>query len=101
MEKIRNMKAEVSVEEPVFSYYGVCSDIDYGCDIEIYANDLRESEVGRKWHCSEQDRYPNRTEVWTVTATLIFIDKQRGFYYLHVEDEGHSEDRMIVVKVHQ
>lgn len=101
MEEIRNMKTEVAVEKPIFSYYGVCYDVDENFDIEIYANDLRESEVGRTWWCHEQDSYLNCKEVWKVTVTLIFIDKQRGFYYLHYEDEGHSNDRMIVVKIHK
>lgn len=46
-----------------------------GDDLKIYAADLKAAEVGQKWETENQDRYPNRTCVWTESFTVVYKDE--------------------------
>ena len=95
-------EAEILEEKPVFSVYGLCAnmfDDDYEFRLEIYPDDLRAANIGRKWYCLDQDRYPNRTKEWYITVTLVYINETKHTYYLHVDEDGHSPDRLVIVKL--
>ena len=76
-------------EEPIYGYYGCCP--EFGQCIEIFANDLRNANVGAKWTCEDQDRYPNRERNWEVEVKLVFRDDKGCLLIRHGEDDRLEE----------
>ena len=77
------METIITRETPVYSYQA-CMDDEF---IKIYADDLRNAKVGDHWSCEDQDRYPNRTAWWHVTATLTYKD-QHGYLIITTFSNG-------------
>lgn len=72
------MDCKVIYESPVYYYGGCCP--EFGQEISIYADVLKEAEIGTEWSCEDQDRYPNRTKEWMVCVRKVFeADNPPGF----------------------
>lgn len=82
------MKTSVIKEEPILSYRGCAGDfgcIEGMCDIEIFAEDLRNCEVGQEWSVQDQDTCPNASEYWTVSYKVVYKD-ENGVALLYSND---------------
>lgn len=64
------MKCEVLRENPIYYYGGCCP--EFGQKIALYSKDLHNAEIGDSWSCEDQNCYPNRTNEWTVTVTVVY-----------------------------
>lgn len=84
-------------EEPLFRYTGCCLD-DLGCEIELYAEDLKGSQVGDQWACYDQDAMVNSQETWFVEVTVIYKD-DRGVL-LRVFIERSDEIDLVWIDLH-
>lgn len=72
------MKTQVIKEEPILHYRGCQGDfgcIAGECDLEIYADDLRQAQVGDEWSVQDQDQCPNASEFWTISYKVIYKDE--------------------------
>ena len=80
------MNIEHITESPLYEYRGCCP--EFGQEITLYAADLRAAEVGTSWRIEDQDRYPNREEVWDVKTTLVYKDEDGVLLKEHESREG-------------
>ena len=62
-----------------------------GDDLEIYASDLKNAEVGTVFETENQDTYPNRTAVWSESFTIVYKD-EHGVAVLYRSEEALSLD---------
>ena len=88
------MKIELVKEEPLYHYIGCCP--EYGQEILLFANDLKNASIGDEWSCSDQDVFPNRQYEWDVTVKVIYKD-ERGVALLERND---NEPRLLWVELH-
>ena len=88
------MKTNLIKETPVYHYEGCCP--EFGQSICLYADDLKIANVGETWSCDDQDRYPNRTQVWTVSVRIVYKD-EHGVALLERNDD---EPRLLWVELH-
>lgn len=93
------MKTEIINEQPLYSYYGCCSGYDWGWEqkIELFHKDLEKAEIGEKWVCEDQDRYPNSTNTWTVTAEVVY--RNGNNVYLHCYDSIGHYDKLLAIEL--
>ena len=98
------MESKIIKEQPLYSYYGCCADEDFGDSytIELYKEDLINVEVGKEWWCHEQDRYPNRTHEWTVTARVIHVEEDTIYLHCFSDDQRQDDyDELLAIELHQ
>ena len=88
------MKMDLIKETPLYYYEGCCP--EYGQEIRLYADDIRNANVGDGWMCTDQDRYPNRQHEWDVTVKVIYKD-EHGAALLERND---NESRLLWVELH-
>ncbi|MGN1120641.1 MAG: hypothetical protein ACI4Q4_09805 [Oscillospiraceae bacterium] len=81
-------------EEPLLS---VIKPYD-GDDLMIYAADLKAAEVGKSWETETQDQYPNRTETWVESFTVVYKDNH-GVAVLHRREYCNEPDDVMLVWV--
>ena len=88
------MKTNLIKETPVYHYEGCCP--EFGQSICLYSDDLKIANIGETWSCDDQDRYPNRTQVWTVSVRIVYKD-EHGVALLERNDD---EPRLLWVELH-
>lgn len=96
------MKTDVIKEEPIVYYHGCKGDfgcIEGGCDIDIYAHELKRAKVGDFWVTTDQDTCPNATAFGKVTYTVVYKD-QDGVALLY-KNELYEEIKLIWVELKQ
>lgn len=93
------METKVVKEKALYSYYGCCSSEEWGYEqtIELFHDDLIKAKVGKKWFCTDQDRYPNRTMEWTVTVEVVYRNDSN--IYLHCYDSIEEYDELIAIEL--
>lgn len=95
------MEKRIVKEQPLYSFYGCCAGESFGDEftIELFKEDLEKAEIGDEWTCCDQDRYPNRTREWTVTAKVVFRDEKN--IYLHCYDDDDKDyDELVAIELH-
>lgn len=88
------MKMELIEERPVYNYVGCCP--EYGQEIKLFADDIKNASIGDEWSCSDQDRFPNRQYEWEVTVKVIYKDE----YGAALLERNDNEPRLLWVELH-
>lgn len=88
------MKTNLIKERPVYHYTGCCP--EFGQEIRLYADDLKNANVGDGWMCTDQDRYPNRTEEWDVSVKVVYKDE----YGIALLEKTNNEPMIIWIELH-
>ena len=79
------MKTNLIKETPVYHYEGCCP--EFGQGIRLFADDIKNASIGDSWSCDDQDYYPNRTQVWTVSVTVIYKDEYGAALIERIDNE--------------
>ena len=88
------MKTNLIKETPVYHYEGCCP--EFGQSICLYADDLKIASIGDTWSCEDQDKYPNRSNEWEVSVTVIYKDE----YGVALLERNDNEPRLLWVELH-
>ena len=88
------MKTNLIKETPVYNYEGCCP--EFGQEIRLFADDIKNASIGDSWSCDDQDCYPNRTQVWTVSVTVIYKDE----YGVALIERIDNEPQLMWVELH-
>ena len=88
------MKMDLFEEKPVYLYTGCCP--EYGQKIRLYADDVRNANIGDEWSCSDQDRYPNRQYEWDVTVKVVYKDE----YGVALLERDRNYPKLIWIELH-
>lgn len=62
------MKTNVKVEQPIYTVYTTYDENS----LFLYVKDLKRANVGKKWIVEDQDCYPNASQFWDVTVTVVY-----------------------------
>ena len=88
------MKMELVKEEPLYHYTGCCP--EYGQEILLYADDIRNANIGDTWSCEDQDRFPNRQYEWDVTVKVVYKDE----YGVALLERDRNYPKLIWIELH-
>ena len=88
------MRMELVKEEPLYHYTGCCP--EYGQEILLYADDIRNANIGDTWSCSDQDRFPNRQYEWDVTVKIVYKDESGAA----ILERNRNYPKLIWVELH-
>ena len=91
------METKIIREEPLFYYGGCCP--EFGQVIRLYRKFLAKAEVGDTWSCEDQDRYPNRTETWSVDVVVVYKDGDGILLKFHDTNPRHEKIELIWVEL--
>jgi hypothetical protein len=90
------MNTNIVREKPVYEYTGIFDRV-YGEQerIEVYADDLRNAEVGKTWKCIDGNNGP---ALLYAVAKLVYKDSS-GFLIITTFDDD-SESRATWIELH-